>query len=58
MEGDTPASRALSGSILQFRVVRTERPNSVDESAGLQGIEVGELLRTIADVTHPNDTLD
>jgi Cys-tRNA(Pro)/Cys-tRNA(Cys) deacylase len=47
MEGDTPAIRALSGSNLQFRVVRTERPNSVEESAGLQGIEVGELLRTI-----------
>jgi Cys-tRNA(Pro)/Cys-tRNA(Cys) deacylase len=47
MEGDTPAIRALSGSNLDFRVVRTERPNSVEESAGLQGIEVGELMRTI-----------
>jgi len=27
--------------------VRTERPSSVEESAALQGIEVGHLLRTI-----------
>jgi len=44
---DSPAIRALSGSGLAFKVVRTERPNSVEESAALQGIEVGELLRTI-----------
>ena len=47
MNADTPAIRALSGSGLEFNVVRTERPNSVEESAALQGIEVGELLRTI-----------
>lgn len=39
--------RSLSKSRLDFNVVRTERPNSVEESAMLQGIEVGELLRTI-----------
>jgi Cys-tRNA(Pro) deacylase len=44
---DTPAIRALSNSGLDFKVVQTERPNSVEESAALQGIEVGELLRTI-----------
>jgi Cys-tRNA(Pro)/Cys-tRNA(Cys) deacylase len=44
---DTPALRALAGSRLPYRVVRTERPNSVEESAALQGIEVGQLLRTI-----------
>jgi Cys-tRNA(Pro) deacylase len=47
VNADTPAIRALSGSGLEFNVVRTERPNSVEESAALQGIEVGELLRTI-----------
>jgi Cys-tRNA(Pro)/Cys-tRNA(Cys) deacylase len=47
VEVDTPAIRALSDSGLEFRVVRTKRPNSVEESAALQGIEVGELLRTI-----------
>lgn len=44
---DTLAIRALSESGLDFRIVRTQRPNSVEESAALQGIEVGELLRTI-----------
>ena len=45
--GDTPAIRALEGSHLAFDVVRTERPSSAEESAALQGIEVGQLLRTI-----------
>jgi Cys-tRNA(Pro)/Cys-tRNA(Cys) deacylase len=44
---DTPATRALSGSSLEFTLVRTGRPSSVEESAALQGIEVGQLLRTI-----------
>lgn len=44
---DTPAIRALEGSGLAFEVVRTERPSSAEESAALQGIEVGQLLRTI-----------
>jgi Cys-tRNA(Pro)/Cys-tRNA(Cys) deacylase len=44
---DTPAIRALSKSDLDFRAVQTQPPNSVEESASLQGIEVGELLRTI-----------
>jgi Cys-tRNA(Pro) deacylase len=47
MDADTPAIRALAGSGLRFTVVRTERPSSVEESAALQGIEVGQLLRTI-----------
>lgn len=47
MKIDTPAIRSLSKSRLDFRVVQTERPNSVEESAALQGIEVDELLRTI-----------
>src|SRR5438309_8647858 len=44
---DTPAIRSLAGSELPHEVVRTERPSSVEESAALQGIEVGQLLRTI-----------
>jgi Cys-tRNA(Pro) deacylase len=47
MDADTPAIRALTGSGLRYTVVRTERPSSVEESADLQGIEVGQLLRTI-----------
>jgi Cys-tRNA(Pro) deacylase len=44
---DTPALRALGGSSLRFEVVRTERANSAEESAALQRIDVGRLLRTI-----------
>lgn len=44
---DTPALRSLAGSDLRFEVVQTSRPGSVEESAALQGIEVGQLLRTI-----------
>jgi Cys-tRNA(Pro)/Cys-tRNA(Cys) deacylase len=44
---DTPALRALSSSSLPHEVVRTERARSADESARFQGIELGQLLRTI-----------
>lgn len=47
MEEETPAIRALSGSDVPVTVVRTGRPSSVEESAALQGIDVGQLLRTI-----------
>jgi Cys-tRNA(Pro)/Cys-tRNA(Cys) deacylase len=47
VDEDTPAIRSLEGSPLEFSVVRTERPQSVEESAALQGIEVEQLLRTI-----------
>ncbi|MGH2709679.1 MAG: aminoacyl-tRNA deacylase [Actinomycetota bacterium] len=47
MEPDTPATRSLEGSDLKFEVIQTERPTSVEESAALQGIGVGQLLRTI-----------
>lgn len=47
MGAETPAIRALSGSDVPVTVVRTGRPSSVEESAALQGIEVGQLLRTI-----------
>ncbi len=44
---ETPATRALTGSGVAYDLVRTDRPGSVEESAALQGIEVGNLLRTI-----------
>ena len=44
---ETPAIHALARSAVAFDVVRTGRPSSVEESAALQGIEVGMLLRTI-----------
>ena len=47
MQDETPAIRGLSGTDLPFDVVRTVPATSVEESAALQGIEVGNLLRTI-----------
>ena len=47
MDPDTPALRALEGMHLAFEVVRTERARSAEESAAFQGIELGQLLRTI-----------
>lgn len=47
MDVDTPAIRAVSGSDLAYEVVRTRPANSAEESAELQGIQVGRLLRTI-----------
>ncbi len=44
---ETPASRAIAGAGVPYRLVRTDRPGSVEESAALQGIAVGNLLRTI-----------
>lgn len=44
---NTPALRALAGSKLDFEVVRTQRARSAEESAAFQGIELGQLLRTI-----------
>jgi Cys-tRNA(Pro) deacylase len=46
-EPDTPALLALDGAGLRFEVVRTQRARSAQESADLQGIELGSLLRTI-----------
>ncbi|HSD48792.1 MAG TPA: hypothetical protein VLE71_03075, partial [Actinomycetota bacterium] len=46
-DADTPALRALADGGLEYRVVRTERARSAEESASLQGIELGRLLRTI-----------
>jgi Cys-tRNA(Pro) deacylase len=43
----TPALDALAASAVPHRVVRTQRANSAEESAALQGIELRQLLRTI-----------
>ncbi|MGH2597049.1 MAG: aminoacyl-tRNA deacylase [Actinomycetota bacterium] len=40
-------ARAAKAVGLSFDLVRTERPASAEESAVLQGIELGQLLRTI-----------
>ena len=47
MTEETPAIRAVAASGVTFRVIRTERPSSAEESAALQGIDVGQLIRSI-----------
>lgn len=47
MTDRTPAIDALDGAGVSFDVVRTVRAHSAQESATLQGIELGALLRTI-----------
>jgi Cys-tRNA(Pro)/Cys-tRNA(Cys) deacylase len=44
---DTPALVALEGSGLSFEVVRTARARSAEESAELQEIALGALLRSL-----------
>ena len=44
---DTPAVRSVEGSGLEYHIVRTEVPSGPEESAVLQGIDLGQLLRTI-----------
>ena len=46
-EPSTPALDAIAALGIAHRVVRTERAGSAEESASLQGIPVGALLRTI-----------
>ena len=43
----TPALEALDGSSVDYRVVRTERATSVEESAAFQGIDVDHLYKTL-----------
>src|SRR6478735_11091159 len=43
----TPAIEALDATGVAYRVVRTDRAHSAEESAGLQGIPLAALLRTI-----------
>jgi Cys-tRNA(Pro) deacylase len=57
MDPDTPALRALNGSELRYEVVRTTPAGSAEESAELQGIPVGNLLRTIVVRRGPDDYL-
>ena len=47
MAATSPALLAIEEARVPHRVVRTERAGSAEESAALQGIEVGALLRTI-----------
>ena len=44
---DTPATRAIADAGLEARIVVTDVPSSAEESAALQSIDVGRLLRTI-----------
>ncbi len=44
---DTPAVRSLEESGLEHRMIQTDVPSSPEESARLQGIDLGRLLRTI-----------
>ena len=46
-EPDTPALRAIAGSGLEVHVVQTRPASSAEESAELQGIPLGALLRTL-----------
>ncbi len=43
----TPAIDALVAAGVPHRVVRTQRARSAEESAAFQGIEPGQLIRTI-----------
>lgn len=47
MTDSTPAIDALTGTGIDFRVVRTVPARSPEESAALQGIPLAALLRTI-----------
>jgi Cys-tRNA(Pro)/Cys-tRNA(Cys) deacylase len=44
---DTPALIAVHELGVEHRVIRTEMANSAEESAAMQGIPLGALLRTI-----------
>ena len=47
MTEPTRATVAIDATGIPYRVVRTQRAHSAEESAELQGIELGALLRTI-----------
>jgi Cys-tRNA(Pro)/Cys-tRNA(Cys) deacylase len=47
MSDRTPAIDAIERAGVAYELVRTERAHSAEESAALQGIELGALLRTI-----------
>lgn len=52
---DTPALAALEDAGIQHRVVRTRPAGSAEESAELQGIPLGALLRTLVVRRGEND---
>jgi Cys-tRNA(Pro) deacylase len=54
---DTPALTSLRNSGLKYEVVRTTPARSAEESAGFQGIELHQLLRTIVLRRAENDYL-
>jgi Cys-tRNA(Pro)/Cys-tRNA(Cys) deacylase len=47
VETETPGIAAARSAGIPFDVVRTDRPASAEESATLQGVSLGQLLRTI-----------
>ncbi len=47
MSDDLAVPPALEGVDAPYRIVRTEPAGSAEESAALQGVELGSLLRTI-----------
>jgi Cys-tRNA(Pro) deacylase len=47
MESETPAIAAARTAGIAFDVVRTDPPSTAEESAALQGVELGRLLRSI-----------
>ncbi len=55
MDASTPALLALAEAGVPHDVVRTERAHSAAESAALQGIDVGALLRSIVVRRGAND---
>lgn len=44
---ETPALKALAATDLEYRIVRTTPARSAEESAEMQGIPLGALLRTL-----------
>ncbi len=46
-QDETPGITAARAAGAPFEVMRTQRARSAEESASLQGIELGQLLRTV-----------
>ena len=55
MTAETPATRAVQERGIGAQVVRTQPAHSAEESASMQGIELGALLRTIVVRRGEND---
>jgi Cys-tRNA(Pro)/Cys-tRNA(Cys) deacylase len=52
---DTPATRALAGTTLRYRLHASGAPRSVEEAAAIQGVPVASILRTIVVRRGPDD---